>query len=389
MGTWLSNEKRLAVLAALVDGNSVRATCRMTDVNLRTVLRFGVMLGEGAQRLHNALARDLRCHIIENDEIWGYVGKKQARVTPKDGPDVGEAYVFVSLDKLSRFAITWKVGKRDQSTADAFVADLRSRLVVMPALTSDGFAPYISAIGTSFGPGVDYAQTIKNYRQGAQRGPDHRYEPPRGIDFITKRAVFGAPDLDRATTAHIERQNGTMRCFIGRMRRLVYAFSKKLENHRAAVALCYAYYNYCWVVKTLRVTPAMAIGLTDHIWELQEFMDAVLAAAPCEMPERKPLAHRVPEGTARELLNGRGFLRVVQGGAAPTAPKPPESPGPVPMVGAPHVASVPTPSNEGTGQIDLFSWKPRPAPPPPTKRLDPGQLSLFGVDLDPPDDDGE
>src|SRR4051812_46929069 len=129
---FLAPEKRLAVLAALVDGNGVRATSRMSDVNLRTVLRFGVTLGEGAQRLHNALARDLSSPMIENDEIWGYVRKKQARVTEaENAAGLGEAYTFVALGMPSRFAITWKVGKRDQETTNAFIDDLRARLVVM------------------------------------------------------------------------------------------------------------------------------------------------------------------------------------------------------------------------------------------------------------------
>lgn len=382
MGTWLSNEKRLAVLAALVDGNGVRATCRMTDVNLRTVLRLGVMLGEGAQRLHNRLARDLRCPLIESDEIWSYVGKKQARATEAESAaGLGEAYTFTALAMPSRFVITWMVGKRDEVTTDAFIKDLRSRLVVMPAMTSDGFSPYPAAIGKHLGPGVDYAQTIKNYTKGGRRDDDHRYEPPRD-PFITKKAIFGAPDLDRATTAHVERHNGTMRHFVGRMRRLVYAFNKKPENHRAAIAMTYCYYNLCWVPKTLRITPAMAAGVTDHIWELPEFMDAALSAPPCEAPERKPLEHRVPVGVARELPNGRGFLRVVQGGATPTAPAPPESPDPVPAIVTPHVISVPAPSSHvlvDDRQLSLLDWKPRPAKPLPPKGA---QLSLFGDDAE-------
>jgi IS1 family transposase len=363
----LAAEKRLAVLAALVDGNSVRATERMTGVNLRTILRFGVQLGEGAQHLHNRLARDLSCSLIENDEIWSYVGKKQARVSAEESAaGLGEAYTFVALAMPSRFVITWKVGKRDEQTADEFVADLRARLVVMPAMTSDGFAPYVPAIGKHMGPGVDYAQVIKNYSAKGRRDDDHRYEPPRD-PFITKRAVFGAPNVGAATTAHIERQNGTMRHFIGRMRRLVYAFSKKPENHRAAVALAYCYYNLCWIPKGLRVTPAMAAGVVDHVWELREFMDAVLSAEPCDTPERKPLAPRKPEGPARELPNGRGLLRLVGGASAPAEPSPAPVPPPVaPAVQAPAVAPVEA-SADATGQLDLFAWKPRPR-----------QLSLFG-----------
>ncbi|MEO7329849.1 MAG: transposase [Minicystis sp.] len=362
----LSQEQRLRVLAALVDGSSERAVERMTGVSRPSISKLALRLGAGAVHLHNVQARDLSCSLIEADEIWSYVGKKQARVTAKDGPDVGEAYTFVGLAMPARYVVAWKVGKRDQSTADAFVADLRARLVVMPAMTSDGFAPYVSAIGKSFGPGVDYGQTIKNYRHGAARGPDHRYEPARD-PFITKRAVYGAPDLKRATTAHIERHNGTMRHHIGRMRRLCYAFSKDIEHHRAAVALCHVHYNLYWIPRTMRVTPAMAVGATDRAWELPELLDALLSTPDTAAPTAKPLAFPVPQGTARALPGGRGFLRVVEGGGAPVAPpSPPASP--VAAVGAP--APVAEERLEPTGQLDLLAWKPKPRPP--------GQLNLFG-----------
>lgn len=326
----LDPEKRIRVLAALCDGNSIRAVERMTGVHRDTIMRFGLSLGEGAVNLHNRLAQGLSCSLVQVDEIWSYVQKKQARVTEKDGPDVGEAYTFVALDSSSRFVIGWHVGKRDQASTDAFIQDIRARLVVMPAMTSDGFAPYISAVGASFGKSIDYAQTIKNYGSKGRRegGSDHRYEPPRQ-PFITKKTVYGAPNLDTASTAYVERNNGTMRHHIGRMRRLCLAFSKKLPNHRAAIALAYVHYNFCHVVSTLRVTPAMAAGVTDHIWDLPELLDALLSAAPCEAPTKQPIASRVPAATHRELPTGRGFLRVIDGGKSkpvdpPVPPKPPE-----------------------------------------------------------------
>nr|WP_240807027.1 transposase [Polyangium spumosum] len=337
----------------------------MTGVQQKTIGRFALSLGEGAVNLHNRLARGLHCSLVTVDEIWSYVGKKQARVTPEDGPDVGEAYTFVALDASSRFVIAWYVGKRDQASTDAFMTDLRARLVVMPAMTSDGFAPYVSAIGSAFGPGVDYAQTVKNYtKRGRREGSaDHRYEPPRD-PFITKRAIFGAPDLDAASTAYVERNNATMRHHIGRMRRLCLAFSKRIDRHKAAVALNYAWYNLGTVVKTLRVTPAMQLGLTDHVWTIEEFQAALLTAGPCEPPERQPLAARVPETTARELPNGRGFLRVVGGGKASGERH--HEPPPV----APVPVAIPVePVADPTGQLDLFAWRPK-APPI-------GQLSLF------------
>jgi hypothetical protein len=374
----LSTEQRLRILAALVDGNSERAVERMTDVERKTIRRFALTLGAGAQRLDDRMVRDLSCSMVEVDEIWSYVGKKQARVDPlKDGPDVGEAYTFVALDTSSRLAISFYVGKRDQASTDIFITDLRARLVVMPAMTSDGFAPYITAIGASFGQSIDYAMTIKNYRSGASRGPDHRYEPARD-PFITKKAIFGAPSLGRATTAHIERNNGTMRHHIGRTRRLCYAFSKKLENHRAAVALNYAWYNFGHIVRTLRVTPAMAAGVTDHVWSLAEFMEALLVNAPSEKPVAQPLAHRAPVTTSRELPGGRGFLRVVGGTSSPSSSTP-TSPGPMPPSPAAPREHVTVPVSSGpAGQMDLLAWI---APPAKPRRM--AQLDLFGLDVDP------
>ncbi len=226
-------------------------------------------------------------------------------------------------------------------------------------MTSDGFAPYVSAIERTFGRAVSYAQTVKNYTKGG-RQDDHRYEPPRE-PFMTKHVVFGAPDLDAATTAHIERNNGTMRHFIGRMRRLVYAFSKSPEHHRAAVSLAYCYYNLCWIPRTMRQTPAMAIGVQSHPWDVAELLDALLSVPETVAPVVQALTFRKPEGAARELPNGRGFLRLVQGDGASAAP----SPAPAPPA-APVVAPV-EPSADPTGQLDLFAWRPRRAKPLPPK----------------------
>ena len=357
----LSDEKRLRVLSALVEGNSERAVARMTEVGPNTISRFSLMMGEGAQRLHDRLVRDLQCSLIQVDEIFAYVKVKQARVTPAHGPDAGEAYTFVALDATSRMAIAFYVGKRDQASTDVFISDVRSRLLTMPQITADGFAPYISSIGASFGPSVDFAQTIKNYRYGSTRGPDHRYEPPRGA-FVTKHVVYGAPDMAKASTAYVERNNGTMRHHIGRMRRLVLAFSKRIANHRAAIAMNYFWYNFGTVVKTLRVTPAMAAGVTDHIWTLEEFMSAALAELPAAKPEAKPLASRTPEGPARALPAGRGFLRLI------TEPLPARR----------HVRGLPdAPPPPVAPAVPV-----EPTSPGIVKARDPEQLSLF---TDPPE----
>jgi IS1 family transposase len=390
----LPAEKRLAVLAALVDGNSERAVERITErvgqsVTRKTIGRFAMTLGTNAQYLHNAMAFGLKAEDIEQDEIWSYVRKKQARVTPEESAaGFGEAYSFVSLAMPARYVITWKVGKRTAETAAAFEADTRCRVTLMPRITTDGFNAYPAAIGGAFGVGVDYSQGVKHYTKGGRRDDDHRYEPARN-PFLTKHVVFGAPDLDTATTAHLERNNGTMRHFIGRMRRLVYAFSKDPAHHAAAVALAYVYYNLCWIPRTMRITPAMAIGVTTHPWDLPELLDGLLSAKPCELPEKQPLAPRVPTTTARPLPNGRGFLRVVPSGSGgPASPSPAPTPT-TPAAPAAPVAPRP-PSTDATGQLDLLAWRPRPDAPPapapprgPSKRLPPGQLGLFGIDLEP------
>jgi IS1 family transposase len=348
MANVLSDEKRLAVLAALCDGNSERAIERMTGVNRETIGRLSLMFGEGAIHLHNRMSRGLSCSLVQVDEIWSFIGKKEKRVTETDGPDLGEAYTFVALDSSSRFVIGWYVGKRNQESTDAFTQDIRARLVVMPAMTSDGFAPYISAIGASFGPTVDYAQTVKNYTKRGRRegGSDHRYEPARD-PFITKKVAHGAPDLKRASTSHIERANLTVRMHVRRFTRLCNGFSKKIENHRAAVSLHVAWYNFCRVHETLRVTPAMEAGITDHVWSVEELVTRALAAEPCTAPEPKKLAPPAPlpnekPVTAKELPNGRGWLRVVQGGKSPQneAPKKPTPPA-KPVVESPVVAQEP------------------------------------------------
>lgn len=355
----LSREKRIAVLAALVEGNSERAVERMCDVNRKTVGRLALEFGLGAQRLHDSMAFNLPCEEIEADECWTYVFVKEARVRPDHPVGAGEAYVFCGIDKASRYAISWHIGKRNQKNTDIFVADLRTRLSVMPTIVTDGFAPYVSAVGAEFTPAVGMVQTVKNYSAKGRRDDDHRYEPPRGINFITKKTIYGSPNVESASTAYIERLNASMRHRVGRMRRLVYAFSKRLPNLQAACAL-----NYCWtnlgcVIRTTRTTPAMAVGVTTRLWSLEEFYDAITAAAagePVAKPEKQPLTHRTPPEPSRALPAGRGFLRLLSGGAQPPkGPGPAPAPGPRPPVaapqGAPSVALAPPPAWE---QMSLF-----------------------------------
>jgi IS1 family transposase len=374
---------RARIAGALTEGNSIRATSRLTGAGKNAVMDFGLRVGEGCALLHDRLVRGVSSYMLECDERWSFIAKKEARVEPgKDPAEWGDVYTFVALDAVTKLVIAYYVGKRDQDGADAFIGDLRARLTVVPMVATDGFAPYIQAIRTWFLGSVDYGAVVKNYRTGSKRGPDHRYEPPRD-PFITKTPIFGAPDMDRINTSHVERNNLTMRHVVGRTRRLCLAFSKTLRGHRAAEALGFMAYNFARQNIALDgQTPAMACGLADHPWTIGELMDAALSAEPCEMarPVRLELS---PEragratGAARELPNGRGWLRVVDGNGAPMTTV--EVPTPTPVAPAvPSVEASAVASSVATvddRQLDLLSWK-RPAPKPLPPRG--SQLSLFG-----------
>ena len=216
----------------------------MFKVDKNTTRDLGLRVGEGCALLHDRIVRGVSAHVLECDERWSFIHTKEARVNPeKDPAEWGDVYTFVALDAVSKLAVAYYVGKRDEQAADAFVGDLRARLTVVPHISTDGFAPYTAAIRNWFLGSADYGQVVKNYRTGSKRGPDHRYEPPRD-PFITKTPVMGAPDVSSLCTSHIERQNLTMRHIVGRTRRLCLAFSKTLRGHRAAEALGFAAYNF-------------------------------------------------------------------------------------------------------------------------------------------------
>lgn len=352
------------VVRHLVEGMSVRGTSRLTDVSLPTVLSSLLRIGAGCDNLHNAIVHGLDIREIECDEIWSYIHTKAARVNDNDPIEFGDAYTFLGMARTKKLIISYVVGKRDEVSTQAFITDLRARLVTIPEISTDGWQSYPVAVGQSFGGSVDHAVIQKNYsRKGRSDGPkhDHRYEPPRD-PFITKKVGHGAPNLDRASTSHIERANLTVRMHVRRFTRLCNGFSKKIENHRAAVSLHVAWYNFCRVHESLRVTPAMEAGIADHVWSVQELVERALAAEPCEAPQPKPLAPPAPPlgekpATAKELPNGRGWLRVVQGGKsmqkdAPKTPTPPVTL--APMV-ARSVETVPMPKR--WEQLDLFARK--------------------------------
>lgn len=261
--------KKLRVTAQLVEGSSIRTTERLCGVHRDTVMRWGLVLGEACQRLHDALLCGLHVDLLQLDEIWSYVFKKQGHLAESDPAEMGDEYTFVGLDATKKAIVGYRVGKRDGTTANAFALDLRQRVVNRPHISSDGFAPYVEAIELAFGCEVDYGQLVKHYS-----GSPQRY---RGA---IKTVIAGHPDPDRISTSYIERENLTTRMSIRRFMRKTNAFSKKLRNHAAAFALYAAHYNFCRIHETLRITPAMAIGAASHVWSIGELIETALMIIP-------------------------------------------------------------------------------------------------------------
>jgi IS1 family transposase len=332
----LSMAERAKVAACLVDGTSIRATERITGAHRDTVMRFGLAIGEGCANLHDRLVRDVPCHLLQCDEAWTFCHTKAKRVRPDDPAEWGDQYVYVGLDVPSRAILSYLIGKRDAPHALRFARDLRARTVGRPQISTDGWGPYPEAIWQAYGYEVDFGQVVKDYRHGAHRGPDHRYEPPRE-PFITRTVVAGNPSAPDISTSLVERQNLQLRSCIKRMSRLTNAYSKKKRNLDAAVALHVFWYNYGTIHGTLRTTPAMAAGLTRHVWSLEEMIAEALAVADepppvpvapppppvappppvrWQQPEQLGLFDRVANGPAVSKTEPitRGHLRLIRGG---------------------------------------------------------------------------
>jgi IS1 family transposase len=265
-------EKQIQIVNALVEGNSIRATARMVGVEHKTVMRVLLRVGDRCGQILNERMRRLPCRIVQLDEIWTFVAKKEMRVTKDDNPaEVGDQYVFISMDSESKLIPSFYVGKRTGASAWHFVQDLKSRLLNRVQLTTDGFRPYLPAVEDAFGADVDYAMLIKTYTETGQS--DKRYSPGEIVNALPV-PVSGEPKPWLISTSHIERQNLTTRMQLRRFTRLTNAFSKKLENLKAALALHFAWYNFCRIHSTLRVTPAMAAGIADSVWHLSELITA-------------------------------------------------------------------------------------------------------------------
>jgi IS1 family transposase len=262
--------KRVAVVSALVEGNSLRSTCRMTGVAMNTVLRLLADLGEACATLHDERVRDVRAKRVQADEVWQFVYSKAKNVPEeKQGTfGFGDVWTWTAIDADTKLIISYVVGPRQPGSAFALMNDLASRITGHPQLTTDGLYWYPHAVENAFGIDVDYGVLRKHYGGSEHSG---RYSPANFIGS-TKEVIRGNPDPKHISTSHVERQNLTMRMSMRRFTRLTNGFSKKLENHAAAVAIHFAHYNFCRVHQTLRVTPAMEAGLTDTVWSLDRLV---------------------------------------------------------------------------------------------------------------------
>lgn len=265
----LSTEERRRVVACLVEGNSLRATTRMTGVHRTTVMKLLNDLGAACQAFQDVTLRKLNATVVQCDEIWSFVGCKEKNVTvEKKIEGQGDCWTWVGMDAESKLVCAWLVGSRDADSAAEFMNDLASRLANRVQLTTDGHRAYLTAVEGAFDGEVDYAMLVKQYGNAANT-PAGRYSPAE-CTGIKKISISGEPDKSLVSTSYIERQNLTMRMSMRRFTRLTNAFSKKIENHMAAISLHYMHYNFCRVHQTLRVTPAMEAGIADHVWSIDE-----------------------------------------------------------------------------------------------------------------------
>lgn len=267
----LSTEERTRVVAALVEGNSMRAVSRMTGVARNTINSLLVDLGKACSEFQDKAMRNLLCKRIQCDEIWSFVGAKEKNTkAEKKAEGWGDVWTWVALDADTKLVPCWFVGTRDAGAAYHFIHDLADRLANRVQLTTDGHKAYLSAVEDAFGADIDYAMLIKIYG-AAPDGPEVRYSPAQCMG-AKKAMQTGRPDWKHISTSFVERQNLTMRMSMKRFARLSNGFSKKVENHEHMLALHYMYYNFARIHQSLRVTPAMEAGIADHVWTIDEII---------------------------------------------------------------------------------------------------------------------
>jgi IS1 family transposase len=265
----LNTEKRAQILRCLVDGNSIRATARLVDVSINSVVKLLIEAGKFCSDYQDKTLKNLPCKRVQCDEIWSFVGCKEKNATPEHkAKGHGDVWTWTAIDAETKLVPCWFIGTRDAGAAYHFIHDLKSRLATRVQLTTDGHKAYLNAVEDAFGADVDYAMLVKIYGSEQQIG-EVRYSP--AICMGARRtAIIGTPDHAHVSTSICERQNLTMRMSMRRFTRLTNGYSKKLENLEHNVALYFMNYNFCRIHASLRVTPAMEAGVTDHVWSLEE-----------------------------------------------------------------------------------------------------------------------
>lgn len=268
----ISTDAAARALHCLLEGCSIRSTERLTGLNRNTIMRLLVLAGQRSEKIMNNYMQNLPCRNVQCDEIWTFLMKKARHVKSGDPVEFGDQWVYVAMDADTKLIPVFLIGKRSSVNTQAFIFDLYRRTAHRIQLTTDAYIFYRKAVEESFGADVDFAQLTKLYGDYGQHG-NERYSPGPITEVISK-VRQGAPDPAEISTSYVERQNLTIRMALRRFTRLTNAFSKKLDNLKAAVALHFAYYNFCRVHSSLRVTPAMEAGLTNHVWTIPELIGA-------------------------------------------------------------------------------------------------------------------
>ena len=266
----LDKTRRIQVIASLVEGNSIRATVRMTGVAKNTIVKLLEDIGAACADYQDKVFNDLTCQRLQCDEIWSFVGAK-AKNVPEEKQDIfglGDVWTWVAIDADTKLVPCWHVGKRDAEAAYEFINDLAGRLKNRVQLSTDGHRPYLEAVESAFGSDIDYAMLVKIYGKSQE---EIRYSPAECL-AAEKRIISGKPNKALISTSFVERQNLTMRMSMRRFTRLTNGFSKKVENHIHAISLHYMYYNFVRIHQSLRCTPAMAAGVTTRLWEISDIV---------------------------------------------------------------------------------------------------------------------
>ncbi|MBS1737901.1 MAG: DDE-type integrase/transposase/recombinase [Bacteroidetes bacterium] len=276
-------EKKVQIITLLVEGNSLRSTSRIADVSINTVTKLLVEVGKACETFHYETVKDLNSTRIQADEIWSFCYSKQKNVTQDMRIGSGDVWTWTAIDADSKLIVSWLVGDRSADSANQFMNDVAGRLSNRVQLTTDGHKAYLSAVAGAFGNDIDYAMLQKQYGNDYDATKAERKYSPAKCIGADKMNITGCPDENHISTSYVERQNLTMRMSIRRFTRLTNAFSKKIENHCHAIALHFVYYNFVKQHKTLRVTPAMAAGITKRFMSIED----IVRLAPIEAPKKR------------------------------------------------------------------------------------------------------